>query len=130
MGLGDDTLEAPGSVSDLLRCVICQEFFLDPVEVTAAATLAYAEWISASSSWSAEGVESETSTVCDHVFCRACIEPVVRSKPSCPMCRTVMQPGSLKPFFFGRQIVDEIKIRFLKKIQKKSKNPLKAFKRV
>uniref|UniRef100_A0A7S1LEX4 RING-type domain-containing protein n=1 Tax=Alexandrium catenella TaxID=2925 RepID=A0A7S1LEX4_ALECA len=82
MGLSDDYLVNPGSVSSALRCGICHEVYEDPVFC--------------------DGGH------CQHVFCRACLEQALKLKASCPTCKAAVEPSQVQPHMMGRSLLDEL----------------------
>eukprot|EP00933_Yihiella_yeosuensis_P060675 TRINITY_DN63416_c0_g1_i1.p1 TRINITY_DN63416_c0_g1~~TRINITY_DN63416_c0_g1_i1.p1 ORF type:complete len:266 (-),score=53.46 TRINITY_DN63416_c0_g1_i1:172-969(-) len=62
MGLSDRLIANPHSVSDILRCPVCHEVFIDPV-----------------------------ASECQHVFCRQCLQEWLEHDSSCPTCREPIQ---------------------------------------
>mmetsp|Transcript_6651 Transcript_6651/g.24848 ORF Transcript_6651/g.24848 Transcript_6651/m.24848 type:complete len:374 (-) Transcript_6651:339-1460(-) len=85
MGLDDEELVDPTAVPAALRCSICTEVFEDPVDTG--------------------------GTPCLHVFCRPCIEPALRFRAACPMCRKPMQRQRLQPSQVVGSILDEVQVR-------------------
>jgi len=84
MGLDDEELVDPTAVPAALRCSICTEVFEDPVDTG--------------------------GTPCLHVFCRPCIEPALRFRAACPMCRKPMQRQRLQPSQVVGSILDEVQV--------------------
>mmetsp|Transcript_6652 Transcript_6652/g.24854 ORF Transcript_6652/g.24854 Transcript_6652/m.24854 type:complete len:422 (-) Transcript_6652:235-1500(-) len=85
MGLDDQELVDPSSVPAALRCSICADVFEDPVDTG--------------------------GTPCLHVFCRPCLEPALRLKAACPICRQPMQRQQLKQSQVVGSILDEVQVR-------------------
>lgn len=56
------------------RCPICQEYPSEPV-----------------------------CTKCNHVFCLGCLQPWIKKKPNCPMCKAKVKPSSIR-----KLILDEL----------------------
>eukprot|EP00401_Gymnodinium_catenatum_P042808 CAMPEP_0117604240 /NCGR_PEP_ID=MMETSP0784-20121206/78579_1 /TAXON_ID=39447 /ORGANISM="" /LENGTH=218 /DNA_ID=CAMNT_0005407253 /DNA_START=95 /DNA_END=748 /DNA_ORIENTATION=+ len=69
MGLGDENIVDPGSVSDTLRCPVCMDVFEDPVFCG--------------------------GQPCQHVFCRGCVEHALEQSGHCPSCRAEFSVGDL-----------------------------------
>lgn len=82
MGLADDQLVNPGSVSETLRCAICTEVYDDPVFCS--------------------------GRPCQHVFCRACIEQALEQSSRCPTCRAPVKRARLQPHWVMRNLLDEL----------------------
>mmetsp|Transcript_21008 Transcript_21008/g.44755 ORF Transcript_21008/g.44755 Transcript_21008/m.44755 type:complete len:289 (-) Transcript_21008:68-934(-) len=86
MGLGDEQLVNPCSISPTLRCAICFEVFDDPVFFS--------------------------GRPCQHVFCRTCIVPALERRAKCPICRSRPALCSrLQPHLAIRNLLDEIVVR-------------------
>ncbi|CAE7157287.1 rhp18, partial [Symbiodinium pilosum] len=82
MGLPDEQLLDPQAVSKALRCVICAEVFVKPV-----------------------------SSICQHVFCRACIERALQQHARCPTCRSPLNAWELQPNHLVQTLLDEVHVR-------------------
>lgn len=85
MGLGDEQLVNPRSVSESLRCAICTDVYEDPVFCG--------------------------GTPCQHIFCRPCLEPALRQKKRCPLCKAAMQAKHIKNHLLVRSLLDELLVR-------------------
>mmetsp|Transcript_7429 Transcript_7429/g.13188 ORF Transcript_7429/g.13188 Transcript_7429/m.13188 type:complete len:259 (-) Transcript_7429:56-832(-) len=109
MGLGEDLLVNPSSISETLRCPVCFEVFEDPVFCG--------------------------GRPCQHVFCRLCVEralltPQVDKTDTsdyheghessegvdlghghCPSCRAEMHLHDLQPHQVVRSLLDELQVR-------------------
>ena len=82
MGLPDEQLLNPQAVSKALRCVICTEVFVKPV-----------------------------SSICQHVFCRRCIERALGRNARCPTCRSPLNAWELNPNPLVQTLLDEVLVR-------------------
>jgi len=85
MGLGDDRLLSPATVSGTLRCPICHDVFMNPV--------------------------FSSGKPCQHVFCRDCIGEALDRRASCPVCRAAMRKTNLQPHHVMRSLLDELQVR-------------------
>lgn len=82
MGLPDEQLLNPQAVSKALRCVICTEVFVEPV-----------------------------SSICQHVFCRDCIERALKRDARCPTCRSPLNSWEMNPNHLVQTLLDEVLVR-------------------
>eukprot|EP00439_Symbiodinium_sp_Y106_P074059 s1098_g14.t1 len=84
MGLADDELVHPASVSPILRCPICTDVFAQPV----------------------------ACGTCQQVFCRHCIEKALAMSEAsqCPTCRTPMGK-KLQPSLVVSSLLNELHVR-------------------
>jgi len=87
MGLDDEQLVDPSSVPAALRCSICTDVFEDPVDTG--------------------------GRPCSHVFCRPCLEPALRLRAACPLCRMPMTRQHLRTSQVVGSILDEVQVRCL-----------------
>lgn len=85
MGIADDEIVNPASVSDTLKCSICTDVFEDPVFRDAGG--------------------------CQHVFCRVCAEQCLQREPTCPLCREPMDHRNLRAHKGFQSLVDELQVR-------------------
>ncbi|CAE7203499.1 unnamed protein product [Symbiodinium necroappetens] len=73
---------AAEAVSKALRCVICTEVFVKPV-----------------------------SSICQHVFCRDCIERALKRDARCPTCRSPLNSWEMNPNHLVQTLLDEVLVR-------------------
>mmetsp|Transcript_43881 Transcript_43881/g.80181 ORF Transcript_43881/g.80181 Transcript_43881/m.80181 type:complete len:383 (+) Transcript_43881:86-1234(+) len=84
MGLSDDILVAPESISQTLRCPICLDVFVEPVFCG--------------------------GRPCQHVFCKSCILDALSSTPQCPACREPASAGQFQAHQAIGSLLDEIMV--------------------
>jgi len=84
MGLGDERLVNPATVSTTLRCSICTDVYIDPV--------------------------FSSGKPCQHVFCRSCIDEALRQRQQCPSCRAPLKKQRLQPHQAIRSLLDELSV--------------------
>mmetsp|Transcript_48081 Transcript_48081/g.112393 ORF Transcript_48081/g.112393 Transcript_48081/m.112393 type:complete len:442 (-) Transcript_48081:15-1340(-) len=82
MGLSDDALVAPDTISQTLRCPICLDVFVDPVFC---------------GGWP-----------CQHVFCKTCILGALSASRQCPACREPASVAQFQPHQAINSLLDEI----------------------
>lgn len=85
MGLSEEELVAPLSVSETLKCPVCFDIFDDPVFCG--------------------------GRPCQHVFCRACLEQALVASGQCPTCRADVEHEDLQPHQAIRNLLDEVVVR-------------------
>eukprot|EP00930_Biecheleria_cincta_P052929 TRINITY_DN38230_c0_g1_i2.p1 TRINITY_DN38230_c0_g1~~TRINITY_DN38230_c0_g1_i2.p1 ORF type:complete len:288 (+),score=38.96 TRINITY_DN38230_c0_g1_i2:61-924(+) len=84
MGLSDDKLANPDSVSETLRCPICIEVLENPVYCR--------------------------GNPCQHVFCLACIERALATRQRCPTCRAPARKEQFQPNLLVQSLLDELRV--------------------
>lgn len=85
MRLAEEELVAPESISDTLKCPVCFELLWDPVFACGRS--------------------------CQHVFCRACVEPALAVSQNCPNCRADMDVEDLESHHAIRTLLGEVLVR-------------------
>lgn len=84
MGLSDDQLANPETVSDTLRCAICIEVLEQPVYCS--------------------------GNPCQHVFCLECIEQALATRQRCPTCRAPARKEQFQPNLVVQSLLDELHV--------------------
>lgn len=84
MGLSDDQLANPESVSETLRCAICIEVLEQPVYCS--------------------------GNPCQHVFCLECIERALATRQRCPTCRAPARQEQFQSNLVVQSLLDELHV--------------------